>query len=109
MSAAGMPSHRTSEYLLPPELGGPDLSFSDWPGKSLPWSISGAAASSPAITHLPLYEPSFRVDDSYRALPADLAEQFAGLVSTDCRSDAVELYQAKAVGIPAEVVASLRR
>jgi pimeloyl-ACP methyl ester carboxylesterase len=41
-------------------------------------------------------------------LPADLAGQLAGLVSAGRRGEAVELYQTKAVGIPAEVVEQMR-
>ena len=61
-----------------------------------------AAASGLAITKLVLYEPPFRADDSYPSLPADLAGQLAGLVSAGRRAAVVELYQTKAVGIPAE-------
>lgn len=67
-----------------------------------------AAASGLAITHLVLYEPPFRPDDSYPALPADLAGQLTELVSAGRRGDAVEMYQTKAVGIPEEVVAQMR-
>jgi pimeloyl-ACP methyl ester carboxylesterase len=67
-----------------------------------------AAASGLAITHLVLYEPPFRADDSYPALPADLAGQLAELVAAGRRGDAVELYQTKAVGIPENVVAQMR-
>ena len=67
-----------------------------------------AAASGLAITNLVLYEPPFRADNSYPALPADLAEQLAELISAGRRGDAVELYQTKAVGIPEDVVAQLR-
>ena len=37
-------------------------------------------------------------------MSADLAEQLAGLVAASRRGAAVELYQTKAVGIPADVV-----
>jgi pimeloyl-ACP methyl ester carboxylesterase len=67
-----------------------------------------AAARGLAITNLALYEPPFRVDDSYPALPRDLAEQLAALVAAGRRGDAVELFQTKAVGIPEDVVAQLR-
>jgi pimeloyl-ACP methyl ester carboxylesterase len=67
-----------------------------------------AAASGLAITHLVLYEPPFRPDDSYPALPADLAARVAGLVAAGRRGDAVELYQTTAIGIPEEVVAQMR-
>jgi pimeloyl-ACP methyl ester carboxylesterase len=68
-----------------------------------------AAASGLAITNLALYEPPFRADDRYPALPSDLAEQLAALVSAGRRGDAVELFQTKAVGIPEHIVAQLRR
>jgi len=67
-----------------------------------------AAASGLAITHLVLYEPPFRPDDSYPALPASLPGQLAGLVAAGRRGDAVELYQTQAVGIPEDVVAQMR-
>jgi pimeloyl-ACP methyl ester carboxylesterase len=67
-----------------------------------------AAVSGLAITKLVLYEPPFNADDSYPALPADLADQLAKLVSAGRRGDAVELYQTKAVGIPEDVVAQMR-
>jgi pimeloyl-ACP methyl ester carboxylesterase len=67
-----------------------------------------AAASGLAITHLVLYEPPFRPDDSYPAPPADLARQVAQLVAAGRRGDAVELYQTKAIGIPEDVVAQMR-
>jgi pimeloyl-ACP methyl ester carboxylesterase len=67
-----------------------------------------AAAAGLAITHLVLYEPPFRPDDSYPALPADLAEQVAALVAAGRRGEAVELYQTKAIGIPEDMVAQMR-
>jgi pimeloyl-ACP methyl ester carboxylesterase len=67
-----------------------------------------AAAGGLAITNLALYEPPFRADDSYPALPSDLPEQLSELVAAGRRGDAVELYQTKAVGIPEDVVAKLR-
>jgi pimeloyl-ACP methyl ester carboxylesterase len=67
-----------------------------------------AAATALPITHLALYEPPFRADDSHPTQPAGLAAQLAGLVAAGRRGDAVELYQTKAVGIPEDVVARLR-
>jgi pimeloyl-ACP methyl ester carboxylesterase len=67
-----------------------------------------AAAAGLAITHVILYEPPFRPDDSYPPPPADLAEQVASLVAAGRRGDAVELYQTKAIGIPEDVVAQMR-
>lgn len=67
-----------------------------------------AAASGLAITHLVLYEPPFRADDSYPGPPSDLIGQLTELVSAGRRGDAVELYQTKAIGIPEDVVAQMR-
>jgi pimeloyl-ACP methyl ester carboxylesterase len=67
-----------------------------------------AAAHGLAITKLALYEPPFLVDDSRPRPPADLPKQLAELIAAGRRGDAVELYQTKAVGIPADVVAQLR-
>jgi pimeloyl-ACP methyl ester carboxylesterase len=67
-----------------------------------------AAASGLAITKLALYEPPFNANDSYPALPGNLADQLDKLVSAGRRGDAVELYQTKAVGIPEDVVAQMR-
>ncbi len=67
-----------------------------------------AAARGLAITKLALYEPPLIVDDSRPRPPADLAAQLAELISAGRRGDAVELFQTKGVGIPADVVAQLR-
>jgi pimeloyl-ACP methyl ester carboxylesterase len=68
-----------------------------------------AAAHGLAISKLALYEPSFIIDDNTHRTPADLVEQLAMLISSDRRGDAVELFQTKAVGIPPQVVAGLRK
>src|SRR5262249_2966225 len=66
------------------------------------------AASGLPITRLVLYEPPFNTDDNDPTLPAGFAGELAGLVSAGRSGDAVELYQAKAVGIPQEMVAQMR-
>lgn len=70
--------------------------------------LSLMAARRLAITKLALYDPPFLVDDGRPRPPADLALQIAELVSSGRRGDAVELFQTKGVGIPAEVVVQLR-
>ena len=67
-----------------------------------------AAGSGLPITHLVLYEPPFRPDDSYPPPPAGLGEQVAARVAAGRRGDAVELFQIKAIGIPEDVVAQMR-
>ncbi len=56
------------------------------------------------ITKLALWEPPFILDPSARP-PADTAKTFADLVAAGRRSDAVEHFTAKVVGLPAEFVA----
>ncbi len=72
-----------------------------------------AAASGLAIPRLALYEPPFLVDESrpqpFPQVAQDAAAQLTELISSGRRGEAVELYQTKVVGIPAEVVAQLRR
>ncbi len=66
-----------------------------------------AAANGSAITKLALYEPPLLIERQ-PPLPPDLADQLAELIAAGRRGDAVELFQAKAVGIPEDVVAQLR-
>jgi pimeloyl-ACP methyl ester carboxylesterase len=67
-----------------------------------------AAAHGLAITKLALYEPPFAIGDSRPRPPADLDDDLAELISADRRGDAVELFQTKVIGMPAQVVAQLR-
>ena len=67
-----------------------------------------AAAHGLAIANLALWEPNFLVDDSRPPLPDDYVEQLTELVSTGGRGAAVELFMTKAVGLPAEFLASMR-
>lgn len=73
-----------------------------------------AAASGRAITRLALYDLPMMVerpsqDAGGRQPPrANLADELADLIKAGRRGDAVELFQMKGVGIPAEVVVQLR-
>jgi pimeloyl-ACP methyl ester carboxylesterase len=66
-----------------------------------------AAARGLAISKLVLYEPPF-VDETRARPPTDLLEQLSDLLSKGRRGDAVELYQARVIGIPEDVVARMR-
>ncbi|MGO9977385.1 MAG: alpha/beta fold hydrolase [Solirubrobacteraceae bacterium] len=68
-----------------------------------------AAAHGLKLTKLVLYEPPFLVDDSRAPLPADFVGRLAELVTAGRRGDAVELYQAEAIGVPEDVVVELRQ
>ncbi len=67
-----------------------------------------AAARGHNITKLALYEAPIMVDDGAPRPPKDLAVQLAKLVASGRRSDAVELFQTRLVGIPDEVVVQMR-
>jgi hypothetical protein len=66
-----------------------------------------AAAHGLDITALTLYEPAFRLDGGSRP-PAGLPGQLAELVSAGRRGEAVELFQARVIGMPGELIAELR-
>ena len=87
------------------QAGGSSAVFGHSSGATL--AVKAAAAGLP-ITHLVLYEPPFNTEDAYPALPAGFAGELAALVSAGRRGDAVELYQAKAVGLPQEMVVQMR-
>ena len=62
------------------------------------------------IPKLALYEPPFIVDDARKPmLPADYVEHLAELVAAGRRGDAVEYFMAKAVEVPAEMIAQMRQ
>ena len=67
-----------------------------------------AAVRGAAITKLALYDPPFLVDAESTQRFQELVEQLAELIASDQRGEAVELFQTKALGMPAEVVTQLR-
>ena len=67
-----------------------------------------AAAARSHIAGLVLYEPPYRTSDMPPMIPPDLVAQLDDLIAEGRRGDAVELYQTKAIGMPAEVVAQMR-
>lgn len=67
-----------------------------------------AAASGLAVTRLALYEPPLSTGDDQRARTDDLLAALTGLIAADRRGDAVELFLAKGVKVPSEVVAQMR-
>jgi pimeloyl-ACP methyl ester carboxylesterase len=67
-----------------------------------------AAAQGLGITALALYEPAFRLDGGPRP-PAGLPGQLAELVRAGRRGAAVELFQARVIGMPEAVIAGMRR
>jgi pimeloyl-ACP methyl ester carboxylesterase len=69
-------------------------------------ALSAAARKAP-ITRLALYEAPFAID-AWRG-NADLPARLDELVKQGRRGDAVTLFQAEGIGLPAEVVAQIRR
>jgi pimeloyl-ACP methyl ester carboxylesterase len=68
-----------------------------------------AAASGVAITKLALYEPPFAVlEHSFKA-PDDFLDQLRELNSAGRPGDAVEYFLSTGLGMPAEMVAEMRR
>jgi pimeloyl-ACP methyl ester carboxylesterase len=68
-----------------------------------------AAARTPAIAKVALWEPPYHVDDTAPELPADFGAQLDALVRAGRRGDAVELFLTRAAEMPAEAVAAMRR
>ena len=67
-----------------------------------------AAGLAPRIRKLALWEPPFVVDASRPAVPADYRTQLTSLQAEGRRGDMVELFMTAAVGLPRELVASMR-
>jgi len=67
-----------------------------------------AAAQTLGISKLALYEPPFIVDNSRPPLPNDYIQRLTELASTDRRGDAVQYFMVTGVGVPIEVVVSMR-
>jgi pimeloyl-ACP methyl ester carboxylesterase len=87
------------------EAGGSAAVFGYSSGAVL--ALAGVARGLP-ITRLALYEAPFNADGKPRQPAVDHAAHLAMLVAAGRRSDAVEYFQTKVVGIPLEVSAQLR-
>jgi pimeloyl-ACP methyl ester carboxylesterase len=66
-----------------------------------------AAAVTPGITKVALYEPPFIVDDSRPPLPADYVTYLNQLVAEGKRDEAVKYFLQVAIGIPAEYLGGM--
>ena len=67
-----------------------------------------AAAATPGITKLVLYEPPFIVDDSRPPLPNDFLQHLDELVAGGRREEAVEYFMTVGVLVPAEAIPSIK-
>ncbi|HLZ58033.1 MAG TPA: alpha/beta hydrolase [Ktedonosporobacter sp.] len=68
-----------------------------------------AAAVTPGIPKVMVYEPSLLVDDSRRPVDADYAEHLMRLSVEGKRDEAAEYFLTQAVGIPAEYIAGIKQ
>jgi pimeloyl-ACP methyl ester carboxylesterase len=67
-----------------------------------------AAARTPAISRLAVWEPPYHVDDSAPDVPHDFGAQLDDLVKRGRRGDAVELFMVAAAEVPPAAAAAMR-
>jgi pimeloyl-ACP methyl ester carboxylesterase len=68
-----------------------------------------AAAVTPGITRIALYEPPFVVDDGRPPLASDYVDHLNELVAAGKNSDAVKYFLTEAVGLPAEYLGGMEQ
>ena len=68
-----------------------------------------AAALTPGITKVVVYEPALIVDDSRQPVPADYTEHLTTLAAQGKRDEAVAYFLTQAVGIPAEYISGMKQ
>ena len=85
-------------------------------GKAMVFGISSggvvsldAAAVTPGIPKLGVYEPALIVDDSRQPVPTDYTEHLTTLAAEGKRDEAVEYFLTQAVGIPAEYIGGIKQ
>ena len=85
-------------------------------GKAMVFGISSgavvsldAAALTPGMTKVGVYEPALIVDDSRQPVPADYTEHLTQLSAEGKRDEAVTYFLTQAVGIPAEYIGGMKQ
>ena len=68
-----------------------------------------AAAATPGIIKVGVYEPALIVDDSRQPVPADYAEHLMTLAAEGKGDEAVAYFLTQAVGIPAEYIGGMKQ
>jgi pimeloyl-ACP methyl ester carboxylesterase len=68
-----------------------------------------AAALTPGITKLAVYEPALIVDNSRKPVAPDYAEHLTRLSAQGKREEAVEYFLTQAVGIPADYIGGIKQ
>lgn len=104
----------TAPYSVQREVDDLAALIADAGGSALLFGMSSGsvlaldAARRSTVTKLAVYEPPFITDGSRPRPSADFLPTLTGLVAEDRRGDAVALFLAEAVGVPAEVIAQMR-
>lgn len=99
-----------SEYAVEREIEDIEALIVEAGGKSLLFgsssdgvlALEAATKLGDKITNLFLYEPPFIIDNSRPRVPAEYVQNLNELIEEGRRSDAVEYFMSKALGIPAE-------
>jgi pimeloyl-ACP methyl ester carboxylesterase len=85
-------------------------------GKAMVFGISSggvlsldAAAVTPGIPKVAVYEPALIVDDSRQPVPDDYTEHLTTLAAEGKRDEAVEYFLTQAVSIPAEYIGGIKQ
>ncbi len=68
-----------------------------------------AAAITPGITKVGVYEPALIVDDSRQPVPPDYTEHLTTLAAEGKRDEAVAYFLTQAVGIPTEYIGGIKQ
>lgn len=89
------------------------LDLTEGPATVLGWSSGGnlalnAAQAGLPITRLALFEPNIVIDDARPPLPSDYVQRLDAAVQAGRPGDAVDLFMTAAVGMPEEMLPSLR-
>jgi pimeloyl-ACP methyl ester carboxylesterase len=71
--------------------------------------VLDAAAVTPGITKVAVYEPPFIIDDSRPPLPVDYVAHLNKLVADGKRGEAIKYFLTQAVGIPAEFLGGMEQ
>ncbi|MGN7941156.1 alpha/beta fold hydrolase [Virgibacillus sp. 6R] len=88
------------------EAGGNSILFGSSSGAVL--ALEAASKLGNKITKLFMYEPPFIIDDSRPPVPREYVEHLNKLIKEDRRSDAVEYFMSKALGIPLEYLEHMK-
>jgi pimeloyl-ACP methyl ester carboxylesterase len=105
----------TSPYSVALELDDLDAVIAGGGGEAFVFGVSAgaalaldAAARGAAINKLAVYGAPFIVDDSRAPVPNDYLARLNELLAAHRRGDAVELFFAEAIGMPAGAIAGMR-